>query len=1316
MSPSAPHLRLSSAQPRPPALSALRLSLCLLCALWLCVCPCVAQNGTRALLQGAMVLDVLGSAYSYHFYSYRPSTITAPVDVILVERCPGFCHLHLIFSPLPLQVVNYQSPQQRILEGPAHVRIAPNDPWSCATRNLPLDACVYYFTVDNWQPNVPYALIAQQPPAMPELPPGQPTTLTLPPGGASHLFLLNSLLHSVVTLALSVGSGDCDLFVSAVNRAPSASNSSWRSDDAGDDVVAIDASVNPLPSRVLYYFVGVVNKLTSASSTCTIIGGGYSADSASESAWYLTEGKAQPDVALANTFRYYVIYLGGVWDVVTITLDSLRGDADLYVNIGSHPSPFLFTDDTQSSTWPNRTHSQYNSTRTGSDRLDIAGPQQPSLYAFISVYSKAVDSHYSIRVSAGPNRIPNIAYGGAQEMSLARGSTAPYVYSAFNWTEESANDYLLTFTLATSSGNADLYISDTYLRPNRTHCNWTSELVGDGLDVAVLRSYALTPYGRPELSPGKSYYVSVYASTASVYSLYAAMSPRRRLYLNTAVSLWATPGSLIYAELDVPRAVEVVIRLTPNARYGAPGDITAYLSSLSEPNPDVPQSYQQRGRETLRVPASSACPEQGCRYYLALQRDAAQFTSLLNVLLTTLSPQLPAPRLLLGVAMDGGETSSDRRIPEVDASLYRFNVSCSRATVRVAVVFHSDLSAPVFAVTNPMDVNRGPAYPLAGSDNVLFGFDEVQWSGARTAVLTFDWKHPAVRAQSMQGEYLLSVLNWYGTYTLLLSVENGDCSPVQAEHPLPLLVPVTASTAGNNGYAYFVYTSAAAHNATTGSLLPAPLYFSVTPVNGSTTSAQPAVLSLVARGDGRLATVEDAQWRADSSGVLALSSSSCATESSGACTYTLAVRSSTASSFQVLASSVAGVRPLDVARLMSTPSAGSVARGAVVAYAASVSAASSSMSLVVEACVGSVSLWVSYRDASGGGGNTATAALPTAASNAGGSATVTSPFAVPVPAAAVTAGSAMLASIGGVGATNNAYEVRVLSNVSWADASPTLSDAVLKLTSYASTPSGLIRVRIPTATMPRAVASGALRQPAGSTNVLLYSVYVLDKTDTSGVNLRSQCGAKRGATLVSSVVLTAGSSSPVDVKPPRSGSALRYSLVVHVQHAWRTGQGSTVRYEPSSAAYASYAQLDDTRTGTLVPEPTDDDSSSGGDGALPAPSDARDGSGGALSGALLAGVVLGALAVLVVAAFLAQRWWNGRRKVLSSVVSIEGLLTDNDAHFSALQQLDMPIAPSLSLGMAAVQPHEEGGADQCHPQSGCGNEAAWSHLVAQPCA
>ena len=1300
----------SSSSPARPSLACLVL---LLCALWLCAAPCHAQSdASTPLLRGVMVLDTLTADRTTRQYTYRPSSVQAPVDVVLVSGCPT-CryHFHLFISTSPNPVYGSVGPVSMTSEGPARLRIAPTDALSCNARNLPLDACVYYIAVDNWQVNVAYAIAVHEPPVLAQLASGVATTVTVPAGGASYLYLINALLSDTVTLLLTVNSGDCDLFVSASNPAPSASNSTWRSDDVGDDLIAINAALSPLQSRPLYYYLGVVNKLPSASSTCTVIGSAYSSSNPSASFWSLGEGRAQRDVALANSFRYYLIYLTGVWDLVTITLSSLRGDADVYVNLG--PFDPYGPNGADDLSWPNRTHAQYNSTRAGLDQINITGPVG-STYAFISIYSKAVDSHYSVTVAAGPDRV--VALDDAvQGQALAQGRSAVYSWNVSPYTAyfPPGLDWRASFTLRTVSGNVDLYISDTYMRPNRTHCNWTSELAGDGLDIAILRTYALTQYGRPELSLGSMYYIAVYATTASVYSLYPRLLPRYMLTLNVVSSIYGYLESLLYAELDVPQGAEAVIRAIPDQRYGTPGNVTLFLSSTQEPSPDIRASYQLSGRETLRIAPVSSCPARGCRYYLAMQPAAAQANTYSDLLVTVTSPQVPLPLLLPGVPLDSGRewdygagmVSSD------ETALYRFHVPCSRATVRVAAVFHSP-PLQLFGAVNPMEINRGPLFPLSSLNNLLFGYSEVQWTGSRTAVLSFNWTHPSLRAVSMEGEWLLSVQNSYSTYTLLLSVEAADCSPVQPEQRLALMMPQMASITAANGYAYFLYTAVVARNSS-GGLLPAPLYFSVSSAGNASVGAAPA-LTLVARGDGQLASVESAQWRADGSGVLTLSSASCAAAAStGSCTYTLAVQSSAPSSLLLLASSVAGVRPLDAQALLQAPLAGRVAQGGVLAYAASVGnasgmvAPSSSISLVAEACMGAVSLWVALRNASSSGG--AATALPSAQSNDGGSASVTSPYAVQLrlPGAVAASGmsSSLLASIGGVGTVATAtssYELRVLSDVSWADASPLLADSALRLTSYASTPSGLIRVRMPLASMPRAVTAGTMPQPAGSTTSgLQYSLYALDKAvaNASAVNLRSMCGAQRHASLLYQAVLSTAGSTTVDVKPPRSGSSVRYTIVVHVEHVWgwRTGQGNTaMRYQPSTAAYATYTLLDDVRTGTQVPEPDDDDSSSGGDSSVVPPPPSAGSSSGALSGAVIIGLVLAALAATAVVAFVVQYWWHARAlqrgqqqqklQLHAPAISSAGLLSGSEVHADAwVSQPHTLEVPSAVQDMAGAQ-------------------------------
>ena len=679
--------------------------------------------------------------------------------------------------------------------------------------------------------------------------------------------------------------------------------------------------------------------------------------------------------------------------------------------------------------------------------------------------------------------------------------------------------------------------------------------------------------------------------------------------------------------MDAPRGLAWDVNATVSSPQVYGGQFNLYLSNAVEPNPSIATTFQYSARQVattqiLRVSAAqSTCPGTAalCRFYLAVERvpDAAGITYA-PLLLITNSTQSPPPQLLPGVPQEKAPVPTTAFLSSTGlaGTVYTFNVSCSRAHVTLTLI---TTTASPLRGGSPMLVNRGPLPALSTLYNVLFGVTETTAVSTRFFTLHFDWTQPALRGQSMAGQWLVNVAPTFLTgWTLLINITNGDCSPVPAEQSMVAAFTPYAGTASGSSSSLFSY--ATANTATT------PLFFTVTPAgNASSTTSS---LQLLVRNDGLTPTATSSQFSSNASGVVQVPGSACSTVPpvGTRCLYTLAVRSSAATPTPFLITvSTAGqaMAALD-ARSAASRLTGSVARSAQSSFTALVPAgrAVGAMSVVAEACVGSVSLLLNAA-------NSGSPSLPTNVSAQFRLANVTLPTLLTVPGT-TNLSSHLIGAVVGLGPAMNAFELRVMADVSWADGCPTVADPLPKLTAPASVTSGNIKVRLPLATAPRAITSGMVRQPAGSTLQLRYSVFVLDRANTSagGVQLRSRCGAQRAALVYSGTGLTA-SSNTVEFKAPKPTA--RYQLVVLVEAVWRWTAGGRTVDEPATAGYTLYTQLDDVRPGSYTPEP-DDDSSTGTVEPPPATS-----SGSAMNGWMIGGIVVVLLAVVAVLSWLLWR-------------------------------------------------------------------------------
>ena len=895
-----------------------------------------------------------------------------------------------------------------------------------------------------------------------------------------------------------------------------------------------------------------------------------------------------------------------------------------YANI----SPYIFIG-SESNLWPTAGNAQYSSATTGLDQLNITEPTSGS-YVFVSVFSKDADSRYSILVT-GEGRIPALTtYGYPTQGTVSANKPQYYVATVPSYYGTLTN-YMLTFTLRSLSGNADLYISDSYLYPSRASHNWTSEAAGDGLDIAVLRGDVTRSGGKVDLHSG-NYYVAVRSSAESSYQLWANLRQRQVVQLNTILSHYSY-GGVVYYEIDVPRGAGFSITATALAYYG--GSFNVYVGNVAEPMPSIASTYQVKNNSVAHVSAElNTCSSAVCRFYVAIERvnNASQSVSTPYELLI-LSRDVPPTQLL-------PDTPLEKTYVTEGGTVYGFNVTCPRSKVTITVATTYDQYNG-----SPMSVNRGPLPPFSSLNNIEFGYAESVSLGRRTFRLSFDWTHPLLRNASMLGRYMLSVRPTYSTaWTLLLQIDGGRCAALPAMTAMQHLMPYSAS-ANATSMAYFSYQTAA--NAT------GDLYFTLTPYNSSTSLAG---LTILARADGDVPAMGYTQFSSASMGVLRVSASACSNGLSsnisldGMCQYTVAVGSTTGSTaaFFLTASTGQPLYAMD-ARVPPAVLAGSVGRGSAVAGTAVVPLGPSAVSLVTEACMGSVSVYVNYR----------TATIPVASAADLSATSVTTPTSLVLPLAPAAA-THLVASIVGVGSASSTFESRLVANLSWSSLSPTATATTLTVTDYRQVSTGRARVRIPLATVPAAVSAGRIRQPVGSTGFLRYAVYVLDKADTAtSYNLQSRCGLTAStATLVHTAYGLTSSTNTIDVTLPQPSH--RYTVAVLVDHVWRTNVNSrNYTYEAWSSGYIVYIPVD-VRGGT---KQRDDDSSSSSSGGMALPPAVQ-----TVGFSPITVIVVAVVAVAITLVVVLLAVWYCKRMVSSNSGGFDGdrLLSGHDSKHSSL--------------------------------------------------
>ena len=296
--------------------------------------------GETALTVGELVEGTLPSYGDMAYFSYKPAALNTPFDLFVsFGGCDsGYCDIHVLMSGEAF--ANFSTATWDAHYSTA-LRFDSSHPLSCEYRNLPLDSCEYHYTLYTYSAEQRYSVVITSPPAgVPQLTSGRAQNGTLGGGGSAYYYITNGALEDVMVFALTATEGDCDLYVSTTTERPGPDEYTWSSVDDGDDLVVVNGSTaGPGGRRGMYYFLGVHNKRASSSSAYSLVGSGYSTSGDPlYNAGYLTADVSQRDYAMAGTYRYYYVYVEGVWPVMTITLDSMRGDADMSASNSTQPA------------------------------------------------------------------------------------------------------------------------------------------------------------------------------------------------------------------------------------------------------------------------------------------------------------------------------------------------------------------------------------------------------------------------------------------------------------------------------------------------------------------------------------------------------------------------------------------------------------------------------------------------------------------------------------------------------------------------------------------------------------------------------------------------------------------------------------------------------------------------------------------------------------------------------------------------------------------------------------------------------------------
>jgi len=306
----------------------------------------------------------------------------------------------------------------------------------------------------------------------------------------------------LLEFTVSIISGDPDLYVSLEETRPNPStcrhaacnsSSSWR----GADQVSID------PAAVDVYYVGV-HAFTACSYTIvaqTVCPG----NSFLSNATRLDEGVSQHGALPDRSYRYYSFKAPPEPVDVTISVNNLAGDADMFVRNDHEP--------------PTRINAFWSSSSRGSDTLTIPttdsrvcppsdDPSREPCYYSIMVYAYG-DSEYYITAMTNASQV--VLNEGKSTTGHVRGGHSQfYVISVY--VREWEKLPLVVSVTDLGSGNPDLFMSRTTEFPSATDNQWSATRLHDD-------AINIHPTDANYCVGQCTYYVAVVAETTTTYSI-----------------------------------------------------------------------------------------------------------------------------------------------------------------------------------------------------------------------------------------------------------------------------------------------------------------------------------------------------------------------------------------------------------------------------------------------------------------------------------------------------------------------------------------------------------------------------------------------------------------------------------------------------------------------------------------------------------------------------------------------------------------------------------------------------------------------------
>lgn len=399
-------------------------------------------------------------------------------------------------------------------------------------------------------------------------------------------------------------------------------------------------------------------------------------------------------------WRYYQISVPEGHEPIEVRAGRLVGDVDLFVLkcpfqtyecAGSH-------DEGSVSYLPTESTFTYSTVGQESDWLTITRNDPVPCSYIVGVISRSLYAEYRISMSLSDSIL--VLLPGIAVVDHAEENEFDY-FSYF----VSARHQEITFTLTPVSGDADMFISTNYRRPNETHSSWRSTRYGvDAITINVDTDQNACSYC--------TYYIGVVGYSTTTYNIIATTATNAiRLVDGQPLSGHASPNDATYYMFVNTYGVGRSLRLSIVARTGT---FSAYVT-LDGTDPSFTNHVYAiqpwlNDATSVNILKSDSKFEPCLDAYCAIRVGIVAESDADSTFIITLSTSLENTLLQIGVPFEAqiAEKTYDYFKVARNKNSGTMHFSITQLSGRVAMMISCHHAFPNITISNEVDWTLNP--------------------------------------------------------------------------------------------------------------------------------------------------------------------------------------------------------------------------------------------------------------------------------------------------------------------------------------------------------------------------------------------------------------------------------------------------------------------------------------------------------------------------------------------------------------------------------------------------------------------------------